>query len=74
MVNVKLHTVQFHVDIILSIHFNHKVNEKLLKWLNKKYGKLKKCTVIQGKVHDYSVMTLDLSVKGKVNVGMDYYV
>ena len=38
------------------------------------YGKLKKITVSLGKVHDYLLMALDLSVKGKVKVVMDNYV
>ena len=45
MVNEKQHTVRFHVVDIISSRSNHKVNNKFINWLNKNYGKLKKCTV-----------------------------
>ena len=40
-VNKKQHIFWFPVDHILSSHLNNKVNETLLKWLNKNYRKLK---------------------------------
>ena len=34
----KQHTVRFHVDDLMCSHVDKRVNDKFLKWLNKKYG------------------------------------
>ncbi len=42
VINNKQHTVRFHVDDILSSHVDPGVNDAFLKWLNQKYGSLKR--------------------------------
>ena len=70
-VHGKQHTVRFHVDDLMSSHVNKKVNDKFLKWLNKKYGTHGEVKATRGDVHDYLGMTFDFSDKGKVKGGHD---
>ncbi|CAJ1929696.1 unnamed protein product [Cylindrotheca closterium] len=51
-----------------------KVNGKFAKWLNMRYGSIKACTIVRGKIHRYLGMTLDFLVKGKLKIRMDDYV
>lgn len=74
MVNGKQHTIRFHVDDLLSSHMDPKVNDEFAEWLNLKYGQLKPCTIVRGKVHKYLGMTLDFRKKGKLKIRMDEYV
>ena len=74
MVDGKQHTIRFHVDDLLSSHMDPKVNDKFAEWLNLKYGQLKPCTIVRGKVHRYLGMTLDFRTKGKLKIRMDEYV
>jgi len=73
-VNGKQHTVRFHVDDLMSSHENGKVNEKFLRWLNRRYGKFGKVTATFGDRHDYLGMTIDFSKRGKVRFDMTEYV
>ncbi len=43
----------------------HIVN-KILEIINERYGKMASMTAMEGKVHDYLVMTLYLTKQGKV--------
>ena len=75
MVDGKQHTIRFHVDDLpLSSHMDPKVNDEFAKWLNLKYGQLKPCTIVRGKVHKYLGMTLDFRKKGKLKIRMNEYV
>ena len=47
------HTIRFHVDDVASSHRNKKVNDKFLKWLNNKYGSIKKVKATRGNKHRY---------------------
>ena len=38
MVNSKQHTVQYHMDNLISSHMDSKVNDKFYDWLNQMYG------------------------------------
>ncbi|CAJ1959786.1 unnamed protein product [Cylindrotheca closterium] len=67
-------TIRFHVEDLMSSHMDPKVNDKFSKWLNMRYGSIKACTIIRGKIHRYLEMTLDLSVKGNLKIRMDDYV
>ncbi|CAJ1929296.1 unnamed protein product [Cylindrotheca closterium] len=51
-----------------------KVNDKFAKRLNMRYGLIKACTIVRGKIHRYLGMTLDFSVKRKLKIRMDDYV
>ncbi|CAJ1944912.1 unnamed protein product [Cylindrotheca closterium] len=51
-----------------------KVNDEFAKWLNMRYGSMKACTIVRGKIHRYLGMTLDFLVKGKLKIRMDDYV
>jgi len=74
MVNEKQQTIRFHVDDLLSSHMDPKVNDEFAEWLNMRYGSIKKCTIVRGKIHRYLGMTLDFSRKGKLKIRMDDYV
>ncbi|CAJ1969816.1 unnamed protein product [Cylindrotheca closterium] len=58
---VNYQTIRFHVD-------------KFAEWLNRRYGSIKACTIVRGKIHRYLGMTLDFLVKGKLKICMDDYV
>ncbi|CAJ1943939.1 unnamed protein product [Cylindrotheca closterium] len=74
IVNKKQQTIRFHVDDLVSSHMNPKVNDKFAKWLNMRYGLIKACTVVRGKIHRYHEMTLNFLVNGKLKICMDDYV
>ena len=74
MVNGKQQTIRFHVDDLLSSHVDPKVNDNFAIWLNQRYGSIKSCKIIRGKIHKYLGMTLDFSIKGKLKIRMDEYV
>ncbi|CAJ1952141.1 unnamed protein product [Cylindrotheca closterium] len=69
--NEKQQTIRFHVDDLMSSHMDPKAK---CKWLNMRYGSIKACTIIRGKIHRYLGMALDFLVKGKVKIRMDDYV
>ncbi|CAJ1938624.1 unnamed protein product [Cylindrotheca closterium] len=56
---------------LMSSHMDPKVNDKFAEWLNMRYGSIKACTIVRGKIHRYLGMTLDFSVKGKLKIRMD---
>ncbi|CAJ1959417.1 unnamed protein product [Cylindrotheca closterium] len=74
VVDEKQQTIRFHVDDLMSSHMDPKVNDEFAKWLNMRYGSIKVCTIVRGKIHRYLGMTLDFSVKGKLKSRMDDYV
>jgi hypothetical protein len=74
VVNGKQQTIRFHVDDLLSSHVDPKVNDEFAVWLNDKYGSIKPCTIVRGKLHRYLGMMLDFTVDGKVKFRMDEYV
>ncbi|CAJ1935845.1 unnamed protein product [Cylindrotheca closterium] len=74
VVDEKQQTIRFHVDDFMSSHMDPKVNDKFAEWLNMRYGSIKACTIVRGKIHRYLGMTLDFSVKGKLKIRMDDYV
>ncbi|CAJ1947514.1 unnamed protein product [Cylindrotheca closterium] len=74
VVDGKQQTVRFHVDNLMSSHMDPKVNDEFAKWLNMKYGSIKACTIVRGKIHRYLGMTLAFLVKGKLKIRMDDYV
>ena len=61
MVNGSQLTIVWQVDDCKISHINK---------LEKKFGKESSVTVTRGPVHDYSGMTIDYSVKGKVKFYM----
>jgi hypothetical protein len=52
----------------MSGHGKTQVNTDFLKWLNSLYGKHGEVKAHRDKRHDYLVMTLDFSEKGKVDM------
>ena len=72
--NVKQHTIRFHVDDVLSSHVDSNVNDQFLKWLNEMYKSLKKVSATRGNKHRYFGMVVDFGCKGKVEFKMDDYV
>ncbi|CAJ1968219.1 unnamed protein product [Cylindrotheca closterium] len=74
VVDEKQQTIRSHVDDLMSSHMDPKVNDEFAKWLNMRYGSIKACTIVRGKIHRYLGMTLDFSVKGKLKIRMDNYV
>ena len=74
MINGEQHTIRYHVDDVLSSHMHPEVNDKFLKWLNKKYGSYGEVKAKRGDVHDYLGMKLDFREKGKVKIDMTDYV
>jgi len=74
MIESDQHTVEFHVDDMMSGVEAPKHNDKFAEWLNMKYGKHGKVKVTRGKVHDYLGMTLDFSKAGEVAIDMCDYV
>ena len=63
ILNRKQHTVQFHVDYLMSIHVDGIVNDDFLIWLNKMYGTHDELKSTCGTVHDYLGTTFDFSEK-----------
>ena len=72
-------TICFHIDDCKLSHKKSQCNDKMIKYLRKKYesvfedgsGKMK---VSHGKVHTYLGMTLDYSTKGQVKISMFDYI
>lgn len=60
------HTIRFHVDDVASSHKNKLVNDKFLKWLNRKYGTIKSVKASRGDKHKYLGMNVDFSKRGCV--------
>ena len=56
-------------DDFLSSHEDPKVNDDLLKWMNKLYGKHGKVTATRGNTHEYLGMTF-IFKNGKLKVNM----
>jgi hypothetical protein len=59
-----------------SSHFDPKINDDFLKWLQNMYGNSNLAPVksTRGKVHDYLAMKLDFTTPGKLKVDMSDYV
>jgi hypothetical protein len=74
LVNLKQHTVRFHVDDLKSSHVDAKVNDEFAKWLNSKYGEYGEVKVNRGKIHEYLGMTFDYSTNKVVSVSMTDYI
>ena len=70
----KQHTVCWHVDDLKASHVNAKVNDKFLKWLNKKYGTIAEVKATRGRRHDYLAMIMIFVGDGTVIIDMSYYV
>ena len=49
----KQQTVRFHVDDLMSSHVDKKVNDKFLKWLNRKYGTHAEVTSTRDEEHEH---------------------
>ena len=64
-------TVVWNVDDLKISHKNQEEITKLAKYLSKIYDNIK---ISRGKVHKYLVMTLDYTMKGKVQVNMIPYI
>ena len=64
----------WHVDDLKISHVDAAVNTKVIKIINKEFGKEAPLTVNRGKVHDYLGMTLDSTEEGKVKIKMLDYV
>ena len=60
------HTIRFHVDDMASSHRNKKVNDKFLKWLNNKYGSIKKVKATRGNKQKYLGMVINFEKRGCV--------
>jgi hypothetical protein len=67
-------TILFHVDDLKSSHKMKSVNDRFEKWLNSKYGDIRKVTVTRGKVHDYLGMELDYRKRGELKINMTKYI
>ena len=62
------HTVQFHMDDVLSSHTDTKVSDNFTEWAQTTYGAYKLVEVYQGKIHHFWGMMLDFSKRGEVHV------
>ena len=71
--NRSQHTIQFHVDDVMSSHINPKVNDNFDEWLQAKYGEHGKVKAHRGKVHDYLRIIFEYEDEGKVKVDMSSY-
>ena len=74
VVENKQHTICFHVDGVLSLHENPKVNDDFARWAQKTYGDIKPVDVHRGKVQDFLGMTLDFSKPGECHVRQEEYI
>lgn len=72
--NVKQHTIGWHVDDFIMTHEEPRVNDDLIAWFSEKYGNLSPLTVNRGKVHEYLGMTFDFSRIGEVQITMFDYI
>ena len=64
----KQHTVRFHVDDVMYINVNPKVNDKFREWMNHNYGKCVEVKANRGKLHKHLGMNFDFTEKGKVKI------
>ena len=72
-------TFCFHVDDCKLSHKSLKVMDNMIKWLRQEYESIfedgsGEMSVSRGKVHKYLGMTLDYTLKGKVEIRMIKYV
>ena len=74
--NMKQHTITWHVDDIKSSHEDTKVNDQFEKWLQKTYGEdgIGKVKSSRGKRHDYLAIILDFSTPGVLGLDMTDHV
>ena len=70
-INGKQCTMLWHVDDLKISHFMPKTVTKVIKQLEKKFGKLQ---VTRGKAHDCLGMTLDHASPGKVKIIMTQHI
>lgn len=73
-VNDTHHTITFHVDDILSLHADKRVNYELYTWLYLKFGQLKQLKLSRGKVHKFIGRNLGFSGKIKLHVTQNLHV
>ena len=64
MINGKQCTILWHVDDLKILHVDPAVNTKVIKMINKEFGKEAQLAVNRGKIHDYLGMTLDFTKEG----------
>ena len=57
----------------MSSHKDSKVNDDFYKWLNNKYRRHGKVTMIQGKRHKYLGMWLEFGETGELSIYMSSY-
>ena len=74
MIGGKQLTVCWHVDDIKISHVNKHVVTKLIRKLDKLYGRHGNLTISRGKRHAYLGMFLDFNKEGKVMIDMTKYV
>jgi len=74
MIHGKQCTVAWHVDDLKISHESPDVVTSIIDKLNKEFGKLAPLTVTRGKTHEYLGMTIDYSLKGKVQIRMNDYI
>jgi hypothetical protein len=72
-------TICFHVDDCKLSHRSSRANDNIIDWLHQEYKSIfedgsGKMTVSRGRVHKYLGMTLDYTVRGRVNISMFDYV
>jgi hypothetical protein len=72
-------TICFHVDDCKLSHRNSRANDNIIDWLRREYESIfedgsGKMTISRGRVHKYLGMTLDYTVRGRVNISMFDYV
>ncbi|MEM9592233.1 MAG: reverse transcriptase domain-containing protein, partial [Pseudomonadota bacterium] len=70
MVNGNQQTICWHVDDFLISHVDNSVNEELVAWFSKKYGKRLALSIHRGKEHEYLGMDINLKNEGKVEITM----
>ena len=63
------HTIQFHVDDLLSSHQGSNANNNFYDLAQKKYGSLKPVTIQCGKVHKFLGMVLDFQCLENIKCG-----
>jgi hypothetical protein len=72
-------TICFHADDCKLSHRSSRANDNIIDWLHQEYESIfedgsGKMTVSRGRVHKYLRMTLDYTVRGRVNILMFDYV
>ena len=60
-------TICWHVDNLKISHVDHRQVTKMIKWLERRYGKMQ---VSRGKKHNYLGMVLDYTSPGEVKIDM----